>query len=469
MRRAIEKNAKWVATIFGLGVIAAAVAIYIFVQQGIRLPWEPAPVRMTAVLDNAQAVTPGQGQQVQVNGVQVGKIADVQLRDGRAVVGMDIEPKYVDDGVIRSDAEALLRPRTPLKDMYVQIVPGSQQAPAAKDGFEIPIARTMTDVDLEEILESLDERTRDYIALLAEGAGEGLRGRGDELAEVFRRFRPTVKDLARVNIAVAQERGSLRRLVSSMAALNGRLARKPQDLSQLVTAADATFGAFAAEDGNLRSTVQELPETLRTATRTLRDVGPLARELGPATQALVPTMAALTEANRRVQPAARANTPVVRDEVRPFVRRSRPLVDDLAVAATNTAATFPELSEGGRILNRLFNMLNFNPNGREAADKAGREEGYLFWLAWTAHNGANLINVDDANGPMRPILLTGTCSTLISLVSDFPQLEFLAGLSAPLATVCGNPSTASTDAVAALRRNGYKAAAKRLAAKEAGE
>jgi phospholipid/cholesterol/gamma-HCH transport system substrate-binding protein len=471
MKRAIEKNFKWVLTIVGLMAIAFGVATYILINQGNRLPWEEDTVRMTAVLDNAQAVTPGQGQQVQINGVQIGKIASVDLEDGRAVVGMDIEPQFVEDQVIRTDAQALLRPRTPLKDMFIQIVPGSMQRPAAGEGFQVPISRTMSDVDLDEILSTLDERTQDYLQLLARGAGEGLRGNGERLAEVFKRFGPTVEDLARVNRAVARERTALRRSITALARLNGRLAQKPEDLSELVTSAEATFAAFAAEDDNLRTTVDELPETLQTATRTLRDVRPFADELGPATQALIPTMRALTAANNAVRPAARTNTPFVRDQIRPFVRRSRPVVRDLVGAAEGLRQTFPEITGGARRLNRLFNMLGFNKDGREPADKAGRDEGYLFWLDWVSHITPNLINVDDANGPMRPIFLTGTCGTLTSLVNDFdPLSEFLMGLSPILAGVCGNPQTTSLSAEKALKAEGFPGAAKKLAAKrEAGE
>ena len=56
-----------------------------------------------------------------------------------------------------------------------------------------------------------------------------------------------------------------------------------------------------------------------------------------------------------------------------------------------------------------------------------------------------LVNVDDGNGPMRPIFLTGTCGSLTSLVNDNPAAEFGLNLSPLLATQCGNPDTLSTD------------------------
>ena len=59
---------------------------------------------------------------MRVAGVKIGTIAGVQLDEGVAVVDVEIEPKY--KGMIREDATALLRPRTALKDMFVEVAPG---------------------------------------------------------------------------------------------------------------------------------------------------------------------------------------------------------------------------------------------------------------------------------------------------------------------------------------------------------
>ena len=443
MKRAIAKNARWVATIFGLAALSLAVAGYLLSQQGFRFPWADDPLRLYVDLDNAQAVTPGQGQSVQVAGVKIGSIAAVKLEEGRARVALDIEPE--NRGLVRTDARAMLRPRTPLKDMYVQILPGTREARPARQGTVIPLQNTSTDVDMDEVLSTFDERTREYLTLLVEGTGTGLKDRGKDLAEVFERFGPTVSDLRRVNEAVGREERSLRKLVTAIADLNGELARDPDDLAQLVDASAATFGAFASEDQRLRETLSELPPTLRQATTTLNDVRPFARELGPVTRALTPAMKALDEANDEVRPFARKARPVVRDEIRPFTRAARPLVRELAPAARDLSAVAPELTRAGRVANRFFNMLASNPGGAEGPDKAGREEGYLFWIAWLFHQTVNLQNVEDANGPLRPIFLTGTCTTLTNLVEKNPMAEYGLNLSPVLATQCGNPDTLSTD------------------------
>ena len=444
MKRVIVKHAGSVGAILGLVVISLGVGLFIAQNQRLRLPFiDSEPVRMEVVLPEANAVTPGQGQTVQVAGVNVGLISSVRLDEGRAIVGVEIKRKF--DDVIRTDAKALLRPRTALKDMYIQVFPGSQKAPIADEGHRIPVENTMTDVELHQILEELQPRTRDYLRLLIDGTGRGLRGNGARLAEVFERFGPTFRDLARVNRSVARERVALRRLVTSLAKLNGRLAEDPQDLTELVDTAAATFGAFASEDDDLRSTVTELGPTLRQARSTLRNLRPFADELGPSTRALTPVFRELDEANERVQPFAREAAPILRDRIRPFVRESRPLTSDLRDAAGELSRTFPEIVRGGKSLNRFFNMLSFNQNGPEGPEDNGRDEGFLFWLAWLGHQSVYLNNIEDANGPMRPVFLTGTCGTLTSIVLGEPALEFGLNLSPVLATLCGNPKTPSVD------------------------
>jgi phospholipid/cholesterol/gamma-HCH transport system substrate-binding protein len=454
MTRVIRKNLGPFAAILVLVALAALVGTYVLNQQRLRFPLaEPAPFRINVELDNAQAVTPGQGQTAQVAGVRIGDIASVKLRDGRAIVGLDLEPRYRD--LIHRDARAQLRPRTGLKDMYVQIFPGKEGKPV-DEGFTIPISASLTDVDLDEILSELDARTRDYVTLLANGGGEGLRGRGTDLARVLERFGPTVRDLGRVNHAVSKERVSLRRLVTSLAQVNRRLARKPRDLTRLVSTASTTLRAFASEDANLRDAVGELAPTLTEATRTLNAVQPFAAQLGPTTRALLPAVQELETVNAAVSPFAREATPIVREQIRPFTRKARPVVRDLAPAARGLARAAPELQRNGKVLNDLGNMLGYNAGGREAPDKAGREEGYLFWLAWATHQTANLQSIDDGNGPMRPFFLTGSCATLTTLVNDQPPLEFALGLSGLLNTVCKNPNTTSLDVTKTLTKLGLK-------------
>src|SRR5918997_1178996 len=116
MSRVIRKHIGPFSAVIALIAIAAVVGGYILDNQRLRFPFvEDKPMRINVELDSAQAVTPGQGQTVQVAGVKIGDIGEVSLQEGRALVGLDIEQEYAD--LIHPDATEMLRPRTGLKDM----------------------------------------------------------------------------------------------------------------------------------------------------------------------------------------------------------------------------------------------------------------------------------------------------------------------------------------------------------------
>ena len=92
---AIKKNLGNFAAIIGLVLIAAGVSVYILGQQRMRFPFvQPKPYQLKAEFSTAQAVVAGQGQTVRVSGVRIGDIGGVELKNGHAVIKMDIDPEY---------------------------------------------------------------------------------------------------------------------------------------------------------------------------------------------------------------------------------------------------------------------------------------------------------------------------------------------------------------------------------------
>jgi phospholipid/cholesterol/gamma-HCH transport system substrate-binding protein len=431
MKRAIKNHAVDVAAILALVVLSVVVAGYILHHERLRFPLiQSAPFTLNADFSTAQAVMPGQGQSVRVSGVQIGEIGNVQLKNGIAVVQMNIDQQY--RHLIHQDATALLRPRTGLKDMFIEVDPGSQSAPTAQPGFTIPVSNTLPDVNLDEILSSLDADTRTYLALLVNGAGQGLEGNGgDELAQVLERFEPTFRDLARVNRAVAKRGRNLRRLVNSLQRLNTALAAKQSQIVSLVDASSKVFGATASENQNISRAIAELPGTLSQTTTTLGQVQALADELGPTATNLLPAAHALPAANAALAALAKPSAPIVQNQIRPFVVAARPVVSDLQPAASELATATPNLQKVFGVLNHLVNMLGYSPGTGQ--------HGYLWWLAWLGHNTRTLFSIQDANGPYRPLFIQFSCSQINLLTgpgSPFGLVGSLLSL-APLRAFCG--------------------------------
>lgn len=397
MRRGIRANRAAIAAITGLLVIASVVGGYILVHQRLPLPWKDT-YRIHAELESAQAVTPGQGQQVAVAGVPVGELTDVRLRDGVAVVEMRIERSKL--AAVHADATALLRPKTPLQDMQVQLDPGTRAAAVLPDGGTIPVASTRRQVQLDEVLGLLDDDTRAYLTTTIDALGRGLRGR--DLREVLRSTGPTLSAASEVTQAVNARRRDLRRLVGSLRRLTGALGPQQQQITRLVRSAGSTFDAIGDEDAALRAALDELPGTLRATRLALERARPLARRLPAAAQALRPLTRTLPPALDALRPALQDAPPDLSD-LRRLVRATIPLAGEARPALDDLRSQTPDLQVTFGVLDELTNMLAYNPSGNE--------EGYLFWLAWFAHNAQSMLSTGDANGPLWHGAIAVACST----------------------------------------------------------
>jgi len=435
MKRAIRTHFKDFVAMMALLVVAVLVAGYILHEERLRFPWQSSPFVINASLSSGKAITPGQGQTVRVSGVQVGEVGNVTLKNGVAVVQMNIDPKY--KHLIHENASVLLRPKTGLDDMFLEVDPGTSGLPVAPAGYTIPVANTNPPVDPDEILSSLDADTRQYLELLVNGAGAGLQGKGgSELGQVLERFLPTHQDLARLNSVVAERGAALRSLIHSLRVLNAAVAVKQVQVVQLIDASAKVFHAFANANQNVSQAVAELPGTLQQATATLQKVQRFADIVAPATQNLIPAAMAIPAANNATIALAKPATPILAKEIRPFVIAARPLVRHLRPAAINLATATPNLSSVFNVLNHLFNDLGYYPSGGQ--------HGYLWWLAWGDHNARTVFATQDANGDFRQLFLQASCASLSQIAQNIPGSAAVLGISGILADAGTCPAQAST-------------------------
>ena len=416
MKQAIRNHLRDFLAITALIVVAGATSLYIVQQQRLRIPiLEEKPFELRAEFETAQAVVPGQGQSLRVAGVKVGDVKSVELEDGKGVVTFEVDRDYLP---IYEDATILMRPTTGLKDMFFDMDPGSDGEDEVEDGGTLSLANTAPDVNLDEILEALDGDTQAYLRLLLVGAGKGLEGRGRDLGEVLGSLGPINRSLARLNSKVAQRKENLARLVHNFNLLTEEVGDADQDLAQLVDSSNAALGAIASQDTDVQEAVRLLGPTLEEAHSSLDQLGQMASVLGPAFNDLRPFARNLDEMNASVIDLSQEATPILANEIRPFVRKARNPVKNLRKASKPLAKATPSLTTVAEKINRLGNMAAFNPNGAEPPGTPGRAEGYLFWAGWLAHLGDSIFSSGDAHGLYRRIYLTASCDNLDDLLAE---------------------------------------------------
>jgi phospholipid/cholesterol/gamma-HCH transport system substrate-binding protein len=425
-------------------LVVGLVATYIIVQQQrLRIPiLESKPFELNAEFATAQAVVPGQGQTINVAGVEVGQVGDVSLEEGRAVVTFEVDREFLP---VYRDATVLMRPRTGLQDMFFQLDPGTKAAGEIPDGGSIPLENTAPDVHLDEILSALDADNQAYLRLLLIGGGQGLKGEGENLGELLGSLGPLNRDLDRLNTMVAQRRHELANLIHNFSVLTKEIGRHRGDVVSFIQASNDTLGVIGEQDPNLQRALAELPGTFSTATDTFGKVHGLANQLGPAFNSLRPFARKLDAMNTSVREFANSATPVIKNRIRPFVRTARPALPPLNVAANRYAKASPKLTVLGKEINRLGNMAAYNPHGAQdcpggdcQAQPGGvtRDEGYLYWAAWLGHIGNTVFQNQDANGLYRRVFFTASCNTLRNMLDSTPLTQLITPVGAVYETAC---------------------------------
>ena len=130
--------------------------------------------------------------------------------------------------------------------------------------------------------------------------------------------------------------------------------------------------------------------------------------------------------------------PIIRDQVRPFVRTARPYIRNLEPAAENLHTASPDLRASFFELEPALQHARLQPGRprgarherhREAHNaNRQRDEGFLFWLAWVAQNTTSIMSTGDAQGNFRRFTISASCSTIRGLVQDEPATELLLGV-----------------------------------------
>ena len=386
-----------------LAVAGVAMMLWIFTQQKASLPsWAPVVgeefVDLSAEFSNAQAVTPGQGQAVVIAGVQIGKVSSVELDDGRAVVGMDIEPQYLK--LIHPDATMLLRPKTNLNDMTVEIDPGTTPG-HVEEGTRFGLSRTEPNVNLEGFLSALDTDTQQYIQLLMAGGSQAIGGRGKQVSNIFRRFQPFAHYLADLNRAVARRRVAIERSIHYFSQLSTELARRDAQLERFVTESRGALGNFANEQQAIQESLVEFPSTLSALRSAVESSNRFSLAARPALLELIPQAQASVPAFRATERFFRQTTGPIRDQIRPFTRQIRPVVQHTKQGAAPLEKSVRGFGNSLGAFNSFLNELAFKPKGKES---------FLFYLPWLGHNLNAGYNLIDAHGAVQRSQVMITCN-----------------------------------------------------------
>lgn len=323
----------------GLGrnliAMAALVAIgslfagYFLSHQRFNPPWEDR-YTVYAMFDEAGGVSPGNGQEVRLAGVPVGDIraADVS-DDGVAKLKLRVE----NDHPLYKDARALLRPKSPLNDMYVELNAGTPEAGKLSDGDTIPVQQTVSPVQVDEVLAHLDVNTQAALTSLLSESDIALVNAPQQLPEGIEASQELVHELAPVMQQLEKRRKKLARLVNALADVSSAAGANDARLQRLATSLSTTLNTVAGRRTGLDETLAQLPDLSAKLRESSSSVAKLAGELDPTLENVRRASDALPGALNRFGDSL--------DELDTFLDQARPVVDDAGPVVSDLRAATP--------------------------------------------------------------------------------------------------------------------------------
>jgi phospholipid/cholesterol/gamma-HCH transport system substrate-binding protein len=424
-------------------VLIVVIAVASLLAYTKTLPWSHQ-YTIKAVFSTAQTIAPNSP--VRIAGVNVGKVTGVEnlvappsqmasaggqgsssnAPPGRqaAVVAMEIN----DEGLpIHDDATFSLRPRLFLEgNLFVDLHPGSPNAPVAEDGHVFGMGQTSVSVQLDQVFSTLQTDVRSNLKALLHSLGDAFikYGGAKGLNTLYRTSGGAFKDTSLVNEALLGTEphdlsGFVRNLDSTVRALDANRS----DLRGLITNFRIVTGALAAHDRDLARAVSLIPGTLdaaRPAFAALNGAFPavraFAREALPGVRstpaALTASMPLLRQLNgllskRELRGLTHDLRPAIPDLTK-LTLRSIPLLDQsrsLSSCANQVLIPFfqstlpdpdPDAVNNQLTNSKVYPQMAYAAEGFGGISRSGDANGQPSWVL--ASSGPNIVSVPGGEG-----------------------------------------------------------------------
>ena len=300
--------------------LAAALVLLAVIAVAILLFRGDGGYSVTAEFVNAGQLV--KGNEVKAGGVAVGSVKDIDVtQDGKAKVTLSI--KNDDYKPLRQGTRVLIKQGSlsGIANRYVDLQLGPANGSEIDDGGVIGTDQTATAVELDQIFDLFDERTRTGLQDFFKGSGEMIRGRGKELRRGVHYLNPALSTGSRLFQELTRDDALLERFLVDSGSLVNALADRRQDLTGVVGNLNATFGALGRQQDALAESVERLPPFMRRANTTFVNLRSALDDVDPFVDASKPAV-------KRLGPFL--------DQARLFVRDGEPTIRDLSRTITRT-------------------------------------------------------------------------------------------------------------------------------------
>ncbi|WP_375001811.1 MlaD family protein [Aeromicrobium sp. CTD01-1L150] len=349
----------------------------------------------TVVAKFASAAPLVDGNEVKIDGVVVGTVEEMTVRENLAEVSMKLDPEALP---LHEDATFTIRPVSLLGERFIDLDRGDPAAPAMDLDAAVPVEQTGTNVGLDEVLNTVDEPTGEGLAALVTTLGDGLRGNGENADKTISALAPSLEDTQEMTAVLKEHNTLLASLIENFEPVARALAADDgKALDTVVGSSERLLAAAAREQKKLDRTIASLPKTLAAASTTLGELSATADETTPTLERLRPLTDELPTISKELEALSDSLDPALASS-QPVLERAEELLEAAAPVARDLKDAGPDLAttvEGAR------------PVVEELSANRENVFSYIRYWALTTNGHDGLSHYFRVNASVNPDMLTG--------------------------------------------------------------
>ncbi len=251
------------------------------------------------------------GDQVQVGGVPVGSITDIVLTHdfkARVTIHVDSSLTPLHEGTV---AQVRVPSLSTIANRYIVLTPGPNSNPALPAGATLTASATREVVDLDQLFNTLDPKTRKGLQGFIQGTAEQYAGAGRDFGRSTEYFAPALTATDHFFAELVRDQPTFTNFLVETAKAVTTIAARKEQLADLIENANTTFRAIGSQQTQFAQGLRQLPLTLRQGNRTFAEVPSTFGALKKLVDTSRPTTKSLTTLLERLRPLVTTATPAV--------------------------------------------------------------------------------------------------------------------------------------------------------------
>jgi phospholipid/cholesterol/gamma-HCH transport system substrate-binding protein len=251
------------------------------------------------------------GDQVQVGGVPVGSVTNIELtHDFKALITIHVDSSLVPlhHGTF---AQVRVPSLTSVANRYIALTLGPNNNPSYPAGATLPASASGEVTDLDALFNTLNKKTREGLQGFIQGTAEQYVGQGKNLGTSVEYFAPALSSLTHFFSELTRDEPIFTSFLVETAKAVTTIGARQESLADLVENQNTTFQALGSEQSELAHGLKQLPVTLRQGNKTFAELPASLAALTELVQASRPTTVPLTTLFEHLRPLLNTATPVV--------------------------------------------------------------------------------------------------------------------------------------------------------------